>query len=154
MAGRPKKEDSRDKQYRVRLNEEEDRMLGYASQATGVRRSEIFRLALQDYYNNVRLNEMKLAEEEADWSLEGISLVRVVECPHCGAQKRIDVTDESVVTSYERQMGGETLYEFDYEEFCSSCKQAFRVYGYISEYPVGALNHEEINAGLCEEVDE
>ena len=34
MAGRPKKDDSREKQYRVRLNDEEDKMLDYASQAT------------------------------------------------------------------------------------------------------------------------
>ena len=47
MAGRPKKEDSREKQYRVRLNDEEDKMLDYASRATGVRKSEIFRKALQ-----------------------------------------------------------------------------------------------------------
>ncbi len=154
MAGRPKKEDSRDKQYRVRLNEEEDRMLGYASQATGVRRSEIFRIALQDYYNNVRLNQLNMADEEADWELDGISLTRVVDCPYCGAQNKIDVEDESEVTSYERQMGGETLYEFDYEVHCTSCEGAFRVQGYISEYPIGALNHEEINVVPIEEVDE
>ncbi len=154
MAGRPKKEDSRDKQYRVRLNEEEDRMLEYASQATGVRRSEIFRIALQDYYNNVRLNQMRLTDDEPDWDLDGISLVRVVECPHCGAQSRIDVADESEVTSNERQMGAETLYEFDYEEYCSSCKNTFRVYGFISEYPMGALNFEEINIEPAEEDEE
>lgn len=155
MAGRPKKEDSRDKQYRVRLNEEEEGMLEYASQATGVRRSEIFRIALQDYYNNVRLNQMRLADDdEPDWELDGISLVRVVECPHCGAQNRIDVTDESTVSSDERQMGPETLYEFDYEEFCTSCNNAFRVHGFISEYPMGALNYEEINVEPCEEDDE
>lgn len=30
MAGRPPKEDSRDKQYRVRLNDAEDEMLSFA----------------------------------------------------------------------------------------------------------------------------
>ena len=55
MAGRPKKDDSREKQYRVRLNDEEDKMLDYASQATGIRKSEIFRKALQEYYRQVQL---------------------------------------------------------------------------------------------------
>lgn len=31
MAGRPPKENSRDKQYRVRLNDEEDEMLSFAA---------------------------------------------------------------------------------------------------------------------------
>lgn len=154
MAGRPKKENSRDRQYRVRLNEEEEGMLEYASQATGVRRSEIFRVALQDYYNNVRLNQMRQADDDPDWELDGINLVRVIECPYCGVQNRIDVTDESNVTSDERQMGAETLYEFDFEECCSSCEKAFRVCGFISEYPMGALNYEEINVEPIEEDEE
>ena len=45
MLGRPKKEDSREKQYRVRLNDKEDEMLAFASNATGVPKSEIFRKA-------------------------------------------------------------------------------------------------------------
>lgn len=155
MAGRPKKEDSRDKQYRVRLNDEEDKMLEYASQTTGVRRSEIFRVALKDYFNKVRLNEMRLDEDEPDWELDGISLKRVVECPYCGVQNRIDVADESTVTcDPDRQMGAENLYEFDFEEYCSSCEKPFRVCGYISEYPIGALNFEKINVSPIEEVEE
>ena len=54
MKGRPKKEDSRDRQYRVRLNSVEDQMLSYASELTGMQKSDIFRQALQDYYNKVR----------------------------------------------------------------------------------------------------
>lgn len=155
MAGRPKKEDSRDKQYRVRLNDEEDKMLEYASQTTGVRRSEIFRVALKDYFNKVRLNEMRLDEDEPDWELDGISLKRVVECPYCGAQNRIDVEDKGTVTcDPDRQMGAENLYEFDFEEYCSSCDKPFRVDGYISEYPIGALNFEKIKVSPIEEVEE
>ena len=45
MRGRPKMDDSRDKQYRVRLNTEEDDMLEYASQVTGRQKSEVFRNA-------------------------------------------------------------------------------------------------------------
>ena len=45
MLGRPKKRDSREKQYRVRLNDKEDEMLAFSSNATGVPKSEIFRKA-------------------------------------------------------------------------------------------------------------
>ena len=54
MLGRPKKEDSREKQYRVRLNDKEDEMLAFASNATGVPKSEIFRKALQEYCEKVK----------------------------------------------------------------------------------------------------
>ena len=47
MAGRPPKEDSRDKQYRVRLNDVEDEMLSFCSEETGEAKSEIFRKALK-----------------------------------------------------------------------------------------------------------
>lgn len=38
MRGRTKLDDSRDKQYRVRLNTEENIMLEYASQVTGIQK--------------------------------------------------------------------------------------------------------------------
>ena len=66
MAGRPKKEDSREKQYRVRLNDEEDKMLDYASRATGIRKSEIFRKALQEYYRQVQLRQIAEETESDD----------------------------------------------------------------------------------------
>ena len=53
MAGRPPKDNSRDKQYRVRLNDEEDSMLSYVSSLTGKQKSEIFRNALEDYYHKI-----------------------------------------------------------------------------------------------------
>ena len=46
MAGRPKKEDSRDNQYRVRLNDDENEMLTYVSQMTEKAKSEVFRQSL------------------------------------------------------------------------------------------------------------
>ena len=54
MAGRPPKEDSRDKQYRVRLNDVEDEMLSFCSEETGEAKSEIFRKALKAYYENTK----------------------------------------------------------------------------------------------------
>ena len=75
MLGRPKKEDSREKQYRVRLNDKEDEMLAFASNATGVPKSEIFRKALQEYCEKVKLQQA--AEEIGDdtsWEDDRISL--------------------------------------------------------------------------------
>ena len=112
MRGRPKKDDSRDNQYRVRLNDEENRMLTYVSELTVKAKSEIFRIALKDYYNKTLLNELHQAEASA-WEMERISLVRAVKCPHCGSLNRVDLEDESEATAYERPMGSEILYEFN-----------------------------------------
>ncbi len=150
MRGRPKLEDSRDNQYRVRLNDEENRMLTYASQKTGKVKSEIFRLALVDYYNKVCLNELNLEAEDDAWDLGTISLKRVIKCPFCGSQIRVDLEDECQTTSEEHDMGAETLYEFDFEGECPSCEKTYRVTGYVSEYPQGALNYEKINVKLAE----
>lgn len=150
MRGRPKLEDSRDNQYRVRLNDEENEMLSYASQKMDKPKSEIFRLALIDYYNKVRLSELNMASADEDaWDLGTISLKRVIKCPFCGKQIRIDLEDESQVTTDERPMGPETLYEFDFENECPHCQKPYRVKGYVSEYPQGALNFEKINVTLA-----
>lgn len=147
MAGRPKKDDSRERQYRVRLNDEEEAMLDYASEVTGVRKSEIFRKALQEYFQKVKIQEYSsFADNCEEWEDDRISLKRIVNCPYCGASTMIDLEDEGEVTSSERQMGTELLYEFNDVEFdCVNCKRIFRVTGYISEYPAGAFNFEEIN---------
>ena len=64
------------------------------------------------------------------------------------------LTDESDISSSERGMGPETLYEFDFEYCCDSCLKSFGVKGYINEYPVGALNFEEIDTVEYENEDE
>lgn len=155
MRGRPKKEDSRDKQYRVRLNNDEDAMLAYASGVTGKQKADIFRQALVDYYNKVRVNEFFPDEEECDWEMDHISLKRVIDCPYCGAANMMDFEDECESWSEERQMGAEITYSFDLVECeCQSCERAFHVSGYICEYPVGAYNYEDIKVeGYDEEED-
>ena len=65
--GRPTVDDKRDKQYRVRLNDEENQMLTYCSEMTGQPKSQIFRKALEEYYQTVQLNEMEM-------SMEGINM--------------------------------------------------------------------------------
>ncbi len=151
MRGRPKLVDSRRHQYRVRLNDVESQKLEYASSRTGKPKSEIFRLALIDYYNKVLLCETNdLMANEEYWDLGGVSLKRVIRCPHCKSQMIIDLEDECSVTAYERQMGAETLYEFDFDMLCPMCNDPFRVRGYISEYPDGALDSEQIDTHQVE----
>ncbi len=157
MAGRPKLEDSRDKQYRVRLNGDEDQMLDHVSQATGVPKSEIFRQALLEYSHKVKLNETITEEESYEdiWGEYGISLQRVVECPYCGKAKRVNFSDVSYSSVDEnRPMGEETTYEFDTEFGCGYCKRDFHVEGYICEYPPGAFNSEKINVSKIDEYEE
>ena len=59
MRGRPKIDDVRDKLYRVRVNDEEEQMLGYICSAIGIKKSDVFRRALALYYQNVRLTNIR-----------------------------------------------------------------------------------------------
>lgn len=138
--GRPTVDDKRDNQYRVRLNDEENQMLVYCSKMTGQPKSQIFRKALEEYYQTVQLNEMEMG-------VDGISMKRVIKCPHCGVSNAIDLSNYSTGDySTERQMGAEIQHSFDCEDYeCMRCGHIFRVEGYINEYPVGAYNFEEIN---------
>lgn len=137
--GRPTVDDKRDNQYRVRLNDVEDRMLAYCSKATGKPKSQIFRKALEEYYQTVQLNEMEMG-------MNGISMRRVIKCPHCGAANAIDLSDYSTEDcTTERQMGLETQHWFDCEEYaCSCCGHFFGIKGCITEYPIGAFDSEMI----------
>ena len=164
MAGRPKKEDSRDNQYRVRLNDDENEMLDYVSHMTEKAKSEVFRQALTELYQKTKLAEARkdFAEEFSDdedyepsWEEEHVSLQRAISCPYCGHTHMMDFSEDCSSSSYERSMGPEILYEFDYEEYaCDRCGKLFRVKGYISEYPMGCYNHEEIDVEAIDEDEE
>ena len=147
MRGRPKMDNNRDKQYRVRLNMEEDDMLEYASQVTGRQKSEVFRNALKEYYQKVRVAEYTQEDYyDEDWDMGGISLKRVIDCPYCGTGNGMDFSKDCDTSSDERQMGPETTYSFDWADYeCCSCGKRFSVSGYICEYPVGAYNYEQID---------
>jgi|UniRef100_UPI0035203378 hypothetical protein len=157
MKGRPKKEDSRDRQYRVRLNSVEDQMLNYASELTGMQKSDIFRQALQDYYNKVRLVETVPEDngDYEDWGMDHISLKRAIECPYCGASNVMDFEDDCDSFSEERQMGPQITYSFNWEDcYCDACGKQFHVYGSIWEYPVGAYNYEDIKVEKLEDEED
>lgn len=83
--------------------------------------------------------------DDTSWEDDRISLQRAVECPYCKAKNRIDLEDEGTVSTSERQMGDEVIYEFENVECqCHSCGRSFTVSGYISEYPIGAFNAESL----------
>ena len=76
--------------------------------------------------------------------MRSINLMQEVACPYCNKQTRVDLTDEYDVSTYDRGMGTETLYQFDATVVCEICRKDFRVAGYVSEYPTGVFNSEEI----------
>lgn len=145
--GRPIVDDKRDNQYRVRLNDEEDHMLAYCSRATGKPKSQIFRNALSEYYINVQLNELNCQSELDVIKLGGISMKRVIECPHCSSQNAIDFADFSTDDfTTERQMGLEVQHWFNCEGHeCNNCGNIFHVKGCITEYPLGTYESEMID---------
>lgn len=150
MAGRPKSDDSRNSQYRIRLNDEENNKLEYVSSVTGQPKSEVFRRAITELYRVTKMNEA-IADFEGEYDDFGIDLKRAIECPYCKHLNILNMTEYSDISSSERGMGPETLYDFDFNEFCDECGHEFHVYGYISEYPMGALNHEDIDVEEIEE---
>ena len=155
MAGRPKKEDSRDNQYRVRLNDDENEMLDYVSRMTEKAKSEVFRQALTELYQKTKLAEARRdfegefdqsEEYEPTWEDEHVSLKRTIDCPYCGHTHMMDFEDDCESSSSERSMGPEILYEFDLDDcVCEKCGKQFRVKGFICEYPMGCYNHEGID---------
>ena len=156
MAGRPKKEDCRDNQYRVRLNDNENEMLEYVSKMNEKKKSDVFRQALIELYEKTKLAEARKDfsqpdEEHADeyeptWEDEHVSLQRAIECPYCGHIHMMDFSDECSTSSSERSMGSEIMYEFELDGYeCDNCGKPFNLKGYICEYPVGCYNYEEID---------
>ena len=138
--GRPIVEDKRNNQYRVLMNDQEDRMLAYCSSVTGLPKSQIFRKGIEVLYQQILLNE---ADEDYD---DHVSMKRVIKCPYCGSGNTIDLQDYSTVEySHERQMGPEIEHGFLCEDYeCSYCRNRFTVSGSINEYPIGAYESEHI----------
>ena len=150
MRGRPKKENTRDIIYKVRLNADEDQMLTKASEWTGQAKSDVFRKALLGYYRAVEVEEhMKNRElEEAGWPTDYISQRRLIRCPYhdCGEEFVVDFADHSDDQESEGSMGYRYEHFFDTNDIeCPECHRQLHASGVISEYPVGAFEYEEIN---------
>lgn len=95
-------------------------------------------------------------EEELDAPLD---MTRSIECPYvaCGETVTVDLSDyaedESVESRFEDDMGGELIHHFDFECDCPACGRRFQVSGHVSEYPLGAVNDEELRVEPLEEED-
>ena len=150
MRGRPKKENTRDIVYKVRLNAEEDQMLTYASEWTGQAKSEVFRKALHDYFRSVEISEHISNKEkgEVGWSIDHISQQRLIKCPYtdCDEEFVVDFSEYSDEQELNGSMGNRCEHIFDtYDIECPECHRHLHVAGVISEYPVGAFEYEQIN---------
>lgn len=153
---RPKKDDARNIIYKVRLNEEEDRILTEASQWTNQVKSEVFRKALLDYYKAVKVSKCISASnmEQAGWVFDHISQQRIITCPYidCGDDFAVDFSIYSEEQESEGDMGYRCEHIFDTNEVeCPSCGRLIHASGVISEYPLGAYEYEDIKIETEEE---
>jgi len=76
-----------------------------------------------------------------------ISMERIIQCPYCGGNKRIDFS-RYVTKTYteERDMGFETQYTVRAEHLhCDDCGKHFSAKGVITEYPQGTLLPDSID---------
>lgn len=79
-----------------------------------------------------------------------VSLIRTVRCPYCGEEMEVDLEDyQTDQSSDEREngMGPDIVYSFDSEGNieCPSCSGAYRISGWIREYPLGAYDSEDVD---------
>ena len=168
MVGRPPKENSRDKQYRVRLNNVEDEMLSFCSKETGEAKSEIFRNALRSYYENTKYFKNILNNKENpheidyqdnveydeyyEFKINHISLKRAIACPYCGVENNMDFEENCECFDEERKMGPQRTYCFDWPDYkCGICGKRFKIKGSIWEYPLGSYNYESIDVEAYDE---
>ncbi len=149
MRGRPKKEATRDIVYKIRLNEEEDKMLSHAGEWTRQAKSEVLRKALRDYYKSIEISEhmANKAFSAAGWPIDHISQQRLIKCPYadCGEEFVVDFAEYSDEQDSEGTMGSRCEHIFDTDDItCPECHRRLHVTGIISEYPVGAYEYERI----------
>lgn len=82
---------------------------------------------------------------------------KVLKCPKCGAKIKenwLEYQSEEPIC-YERQMGSETQYIVECEDYeCPKCHALLKISGSLCEYPEGAYNMDDINITLCYNDDE
>ena len=94
-------------------------------------------------------NGDKFISFEDLYGYESVSLIRIIECPHCHEDLEIDLEDYIYDQSSDERdngMGPDMVYSFDTEEDfeCPYCGRCFQVSGWIREYPMGAYDSEDI----------
>ena len=99
--------------------------------------------------------EIKLIYFNNDYTKSDVTIKmkRVVNCPYCNEQTNVDLSDSCAESTYDRPMGTETLYEFDTTAVCDICGEEYGISGYISEYPPGSLDSEDIKIRVLEDIE-
>lgn len=95
----------------------------------------------------------KLESDEMD---EGFSFVRTIQCPECNTEFEVDLAEYVYdVSSFEKDngMGPDAVHSFDTEANCKCpyCGKILHIAGWIREYPIGAIDSEEINIDIFDE---
>ena len=116
-----------------------------------------------DRYWNV-INEKETAGEEFIdvedmYGYRAVSLIREIQCPHCGSSYEVDLEDylyDQSSDERENGMGSDCVYSFDSEENyeCPDCGWIVRIEGWIREYPMGAYDSEDINTEVVDTDEE
>ncbi len=93
------------------------------------------------------------------YGYQRVSLIRDIECPHCGKTFEVDLEDyiyDESIDEKENGMGPDCVYSFDSEECqeCPECGKLVRVNGWIREYPMGSYDSEDIDVEAVEANEE
>jgi DNA-binding transcriptional MerR regulator len=85
-------------------------------------------------------------EDVSGWLTPQVSMERIVNCPHCNSNYRIDLEDYVYnEISNEKSMGQELHHYFNAEDCqCCVCDKKFQIVGSICEYPYGSFDSEQI----------
>lgn len=112
----------------------------------------------EHYWNDITEKEAA-GEEFMDFTMyeyHPTPLERVVKCPHCGHQEKVDLEDflyDESSSENENGMGSDIIYSFDSGESyeCPQCGHIIQINGWIREYPIGAYDWDSINITDCED---
>lgn len=112
----------------------------------------------EHYWNDITEKEAA-GEEFMDFTMyeyQPTPLERVVKCPHCGHQEKVDLEDfldDESSSENENGMGSDIIYSFDSGESyeCPQCGHIIQINGWIREYPIGAYDSDSINITDCED---
>ena len=100
-----------------------------------------------DYLINKDIEVLETeSNEEGSFRLE-----RIIKCPYCNSENIIDLAEISQESNYERQMGQETLLEYNDDYTCETCGRIFHIEGYVSFYPQNVIENEMINIESVED---
>lgn len=84
-------------------------------------------------------------QQKIDNDDESFDLSRLIQCPFCESDNRIDLFDFATISSHERSMGPDSLFEFNERFACTFCHGHFWVKGHISFYPHNSFESERID---------